>query len=244
MPLQSTGAIKMSDICNQFGIPQSAVKFSTLYKGGGNISTNNPSVPPSGLIKMSEFYGGAASTPTSTSMGSTTLTTNSATYMLASYLSDPSSSGAVTYTITANPIGNASVSGGVLTINGNNRGTTYTVTVQATNQYGSTATSSVTVTESSAGVCPDISGQYDNIYNYYTQVSSAGYWWVTINVTTGSGTLQMGGSSLGVGGGIYILSYTGGNCWQCPQGVLSKGNGSIGFLFNGNGWFVVAQLCS
>ena len=98
MVMQASGPIKLSDICKKFIISNSnAVSLSSLYRGLSYVSTNNSMVPTSGAIKFSDFYGAAASTPSSSNMGSTSaLTTNSVTYPLSSYLADACSSGGVT----------------------------------------------------------------------------------------------------------------------------------------------------
>jgi hypothetical protein len=91
----------------------------------------------------------ANGTPIATSMGSTgTLSTNTVQYTLSSYFTNPAGAGSITYSLVSNPYGNASISSGILSVTGNNRGTSYTVTVRGTNSYGS-ADSSLSVTESS-----------------------------------------------------------------------------------------------
>lgn len=85
--------------------------------------------------------------PTASSLGSVSLTNNTAQYTLSSYFSDPYSGTSLTYSILANPYSNASISSGILSVVGNYRNTSYTVTVQASNAYNKTASSSLSVTE-------------------------------------------------------------------------------------------------
>ena len=64
MTLQSSGAISLSNIAGEFGgsTPHS---LSEYYRGGGlvpNITPNN-SIPTSGQISMSQFYGSTATLP-------------------------------------------------------------------------------------------------------------------------------------------------------------------------------------
>ena len=59
MALQTSGAISLNDIAGEFGgsTPHS---LSEYYRGGGNVpnSTANNSIPTSGQISFSQFYGG------------------------------------------------------------------------------------------------------------------------------------------------------------------------------------------
>ena len=56
MAIQSSGQIKITDIVNEFGgsTPHS---LSEYYRNGGSVPANNTSVPTSGAISMSNFYG-------------------------------------------------------------------------------------------------------------------------------------------------------------------------------------------
>lgn len=80
---------------------------------------------------------------------SSSLSNNTATYTVSSYFTDYSGTG-LTYSITSNPYTNASLSGTTLSIVGNYRNTTYSVSVRATNSYSQTATVSFSVTESAS----------------------------------------------------------------------------------------------
>ena len=82
----------------------------------------------------------------SSSFGSTTIGSNTVTYWLASYLSDAAGR-ALTYNVTGNPKYNANISSGTLSVVGAKRGTSYNVDVTATNAYGGSSTSTLTVTE-------------------------------------------------------------------------------------------------
>ncbi len=85
--------------------------------------------------------------PIATTLGSSgTLTNNTVQYTLSSYFTAPAGTGTITYSLVANPQSSASISSGVLSVTGNYRNTTYTVTVRGTNSYGS-ADSSLSVTE-------------------------------------------------------------------------------------------------
>lgn len=60
MPLQTSGAISLSNIQSEFG-GQNPISISEYYRGGGAVpnSTVNNSIPTSGQISLSNFYGGA-----------------------------------------------------------------------------------------------------------------------------------------------------------------------------------------
>jgi hypothetical protein len=70
------------------------------------------------------------SAPTSTTMGSTaSLTTNTVNYTMGNFFTDTSGTGIYDYTLTANPQSSGSLSAGVLSVTGNYRNTSYTITV-------------------------------------------------------------------------------------------------------------------
>lgn len=56
MALQSSGAISLSDIQNEFG-GNNPISLSEYYRGGSYVTDNNTNVPTSGGITMSNFYG-------------------------------------------------------------------------------------------------------------------------------------------------------------------------------------------
>lgn len=56
MALQSSGAISLSDIQTEFG-GSNPISLSEYYRGGSYVTDNNTSVPTSGTITMSNFYG-------------------------------------------------------------------------------------------------------------------------------------------------------------------------------------------
>ena len=68
MTLQSSGAISLSNIASEMGgsTPHS---LSEYYKGGGLVAnhSNNPNVPTSGTISLSNFYGANNTAPGATS---------------------------------------------------------------------------------------------------------------------------------------------------------------------------------
>ena len=60
MALQSSGTISLNDIAGEFGGSQ-PYALSSYYRGGGNVPNSgaNSSIPTSGTIAFSNFYGGA-----------------------------------------------------------------------------------------------------------------------------------------------------------------------------------------
>lgn len=66
MTLQSSGTISLNDIRNEFSVPL-PVSMSQLYRGGSYVPANfyfkgqfypiNETVPTSGAISFSNFYG-------------------------------------------------------------------------------------------------------------------------------------------------------------------------------------------
>ena len=159
---------------------------------------------------------GACATPSaSTSLGSVSLTSNTVTYALGSYFTDASGT-AVTYTVTSNPNGNASVSGSTLSVVGANLGQTYNITVTATNGLGRTATNTISVTEANswAGVAPysgynfgySISASLDGTYAvlgssagfFKTGVSNVYTYCSTTNHITGDGFVCFANTTGGI----------------------------------------------
>ena len=66
MALQTSGAIKLSQVQSEFG-GSHPISMSEYYQGGayvpttvsfGKSSSINSSIPASGVIRMSNFYGG------------------------------------------------------------------------------------------------------------------------------------------------------------------------------------------
>lgn len=57
MPLQSSGPISLNDIQNEFG-GSNPISLSEYYSGGLYVS--DPSIPSSGAIRLSDFYGKSA----------------------------------------------------------------------------------------------------------------------------------------------------------------------------------------
>jgi len=125
-----------------------------------------------------------------TSLGSASISNNTVTYALGSYFTEYSSNG-LGYTLTANPNANASISGSTLSVAGSNRGTTYTVSVSASNAYNQTASTSLSVTEASGLPLPVTSG----LVGYYTGESVIGLQWTDLSgsgnhVTSFSGIIS------------------------------------------------------
>lgn len=56
MALQSSGAISLSDIQNEFG-GNNPISLSEYYRGGSYVTDNNTGVPTSGGISIGNFYG-------------------------------------------------------------------------------------------------------------------------------------------------------------------------------------------
>jgi hypothetical protein len=56
MAIQSSGVITLSDIQNEFG-GTNPIGLSEYYRNGGYTTSNNTSVPESGAISVSNFYG-------------------------------------------------------------------------------------------------------------------------------------------------------------------------------------------
>lgn len=142
-------------------------------------ASNAYGLSSSNLLAVTETV---APTPTATSMGSVSLSDDSATYSLSSYFSDTSGS-SLSYQLSANPNNNASITAGVLTVAGNNRGSSYSVTVAASNAYAKTAASTLLVTESTnlrynyppvflTGNTSTITGQTHGNGQYVVSVSS------------------------------------------------------------------------
>ena len=145
----------------------------------------------------------------------TTLTTNTVQFLLSSYFTDYSGT-SLTYSLTSNPYGSASITNNqgiwYLSITGSYLGQTYQVTVQASNSYSQVATSSITIVESSRPL-PTI----DLIGTWYSQ---AAYWYLVFTSTI-SGTGQIIGGTLATSGNV---TYQGNGQWSLPA---SLGGGNI-----------------
>lgn len=125
-----------------------------------------------------------------TSLGSASISNNTVTYALGSYFTEYSGNG-LGYSIAANPNANASISGSTLSVAGSNRGTTYTISVSASNAYNQTASTSLSVTEA-AGLPLPVT---DGLVGYYTAESWTGSRWTDLSgsgnhVTSYSGTIS------------------------------------------------------
>ena len=60
MALQPSGLITLSDIQDEFG-GANPIGLSEYYRGGAYTTSNNTSVPESGAISLSDFYGAQSS---------------------------------------------------------------------------------------------------------------------------------------------------------------------------------------
>lgn len=56
MALQSSGAISLSDIQDEFG-GSNPISLSEYYRNGSYVTSNNTGVPTSGTIQLDDFYG-------------------------------------------------------------------------------------------------------------------------------------------------------------------------------------------
>lgn len=88
MPIQSSGAVKFSEIQSEFG-GENPISASEYYRNGAYVTSNNTGVPTSGAISISQFYGtsksaaGAIVNPlTPSSGGSSNGTTSSYTDLI------------------------------------------------------------------------------------------------------------------------------------------------------------------
>jgi hypothetical protein len=61
MTLPASGAITLDQIQTEFG-GSNPISLNEYYRGTGNVTNNNTSVPTSGEISMSDFYSGSVST--------------------------------------------------------------------------------------------------------------------------------------------------------------------------------------
>ena len=109
MALQSSGAISLNDIQGEFG-SSNPIGINEFYRGGANVPNTsvNSSIPTSGTIAFSNFYGGASASPD-----------NNVSFTMQEYTI---SSGKVTFGYRG---ANSSMSDGSLTTNNLN---SYTIT--------------------------------------------------------------------------------------------------------------------
>ena len=70
MALQSSGAISLQDIANEFG-GSTPHAISEYYRNGGLVPGNNTNIPTSGTIDFADFYGATAATSRQLSNGDT-----------------------------------------------------------------------------------------------------------------------------------------------------------------------------
>lgn len=151
-------------------------------------------------------------------LGSLTLGTNTAAYTLADHFYDSTGNG-LSYSVVRNPRGNAAVtSGGLLRIVGRGRGVSYTVVVAAKNAHGATASSPLSVTETSGGLTPGATPMGSvslakgtvtyALANYFTDPSGIGLVYALIANPRGSAALDPARGLLVVRGTLLGATYT------------------------------------
>lgn len=106
MVLQSSGAITLAQIQTEFG-GSNPININEYYRGGANVpdTAANSSIPTSGTITFSDFYGGDATLPTPTgtfSAANFTTQTNKliATYYYSNTLTLSVSNGPITVSVS------------------------------------------------------------------------------------------------------------------------------------------------
>lgn len=134
-------------------------------------------------------------------IGSTSLTNNTTSYNMASYFTDFSGTG-LSYTITNNPYSNAYLSGSTLFVPANYRNATYNVTVQASNSFGQTASTTITVTEGLAPPSASSMGSTSTLNT--TQVNYYLYSYFSGTITSFSITSSPYSNASISGGYLYI----------------------------------------
>ena len=143
-----------------------------------------------------------------------TLSNATATYGLSNYFG-PAGGSAMYYSLSSNPYGNASLSGGTLSVAGNTyRGATYSVTVAASNAYGRSNTDTLVVTEPadlitttpfSAVTLSNAAATYA-LPSYFTDtMGSALYYSIKANPYANA---SLSGSNLSVGYGYRGATYS------------------------------------
>lgn len=148
MVLQSSNAISVGDVCNEFNISKNLVKMSKLYKGNYFISKNNANIPSSGILRLANFYSSqkSSSLTTNGSISSLALTGNTCNINLASYFSDANipTNSTLTYSLSSNLYNVSTISSNYLTIT-DSVSRSYNLTVIATNLYGQTTTMTIPI---------------------------------------------------------------------------------------------------
>jgi hypothetical protein len=201
-------------------------------------------------------------------LGSVTLDTNTATYTLSNYFSDPNNQ-ALTYTLVTNPNNNASITSGVLSVVGNYRGASYTVTVRATNTSSMYVDSILFVTEN-AVPNPTITRQLGTtnlvanespIYDLSTYFSDPSGYTLTYSITSNPySTASVSGKVLTLSGGstdnVYNVTVRASNGYtyaessltvtefairEYPPSALESAAHNITSGTYGNGYFEVSK---
>ena len=80
MPLQTSGTITLAQIQTEFG-GSNPIALNEYYRGGGLVPNTaaNANIPTSGIIRLSNFYGGSKSVTTIYDTSQATNTTRSTT---------------------------------------------------------------------------------------------------------------------------------------------------------------------
>lgn len=164
----------------------------------------------------------------SSSIGSTSITNNTVSYNMASYFTEFSGAG-LSYTITSNPYSNAYLSGSTLYVPGNYRNTSYNVTVQASNSYGQTASTTITVTESiappSASSMGSTSTLSTNTVSYYL------YSYFSGTITSFSVTSNPYSSASISGNYLYIYPNNRGTSYYVNVTAYNSGGSATASLY-------------
>ena len=188
MALQSSGAIKLSEIQTEFG-GSNPISMSEYYRNGSYVPSNNTDVPTSGEISMSDFYSGVAATVLTISTNATEY--NILTQAVAAGFNN-SVGGVIQVTVNAGVTVNASTTHAMQT-GALHASTTLTITNNGIIQGYDGAAGT---TQSSAGVAGGAGGTPGQAIE--VNVASG----ATVTVTNASGaTIQSGRGGPGGGGG-------------------------------------------
>ena len=188
MALQSSGAIKLSEIQTEFG-GSNPISMSEYYRNGTYVPSNNTDVPISGTISMSDFYNGVAATVLTISTNATEY--NILTQAVAAGFNN-SVGGVIQVTINAGVTVNASTTHAMQT-GALHASTTLTITNNGTITGYDGAAGTTQTTPGAAGGAGGTPGQAIEV----NALSGA-----SVTVTNASGaTIQSGRGGPGGGGG-------------------------------------------
>jgi hypothetical protein len=147
---------------------------------------------------------------------------------MASYFTDFSGAG-LSYTITNNPYSNAYLSGSTLYVPGNYRNTSYNVTVQASNSYGQTASTTITVTESVAAPTANSMGSTSTLNT--SSVSYYLYSYFSGTITSFSVTSNPYSSASISGNYLYIYPNNRGTSYYVTVTAYNSGGSASASLY-------------